>query len=98
MTVTGATYVTIVRILLIPVFVVLAIYYAATVRDGAPVEGYRWAAVTTFIAAAASDGIDGWMARKFNQQSRLGALLDPIADKGLVITALITLSVLEMGY
>lgn len=97
MLITGATYLTMLRILLIPVFVVFAIYYAASVRDGAPVEGFRWAAVATFIVAAASDGIDGWIARRFNQKSRLGAILDPIADKGLVITALITLSVLEWG-
>ena len=95
--ITGATYLTMLRILLIPVFVVLAVYYAASVQNGSPVEGFRWAAVTTFIVAAASDGLDGWIARRFNQKSRLGAVLDPIADKGLVLTALITLSVLEWG-
>ena len=94
---TAATYITLMRLLLVPVFVVLAIYYAESVARGAPHEGFRWSAVTVFIVAAASDGIDGYIARKFNQRSRLGAVLDPIADKGLVLTALLTLSVVQWG-
>src|SRR5260370_25849506 len=38
------------------------------------------------------DGVDGFIARRFNQRSRLGAFLDPIADKGLVITAIVVLA------
>lgn len=89
---TLANQITVVRILLIPVFVVFAVYYAASVRALAPEEWLRWAAVAAFVIAAASDGLDGWIARRFNQRSALGVVLDPIADKGLLVTAIITLS------
>lgn len=92
MAMTVANQITLVRILLIPVFVVFAVYYAAGVRDGAPEAWLRWCAVATFVIAAASDGLDGWIARRFNQRSALGVVLDPIADKGLLLTAIITLS------
>lgn len=88
-----ANAITLVRILLIPVFIGLALYYGKSVESGSPVEGYRWAAVAVFLAASASDWLDGWVARRFNMESRLGSMLDPIADKGLVLSALITLSV-----
>lgn len=90
---TVANQITLVRILLIPVFVVFAVYYSAGVREGAPEEWLRWSAVAVFVLAAASDGLDGWIARRFNQRSALGVVLDPIADKGLLLTAIITLSV-----
>ena len=90
--VTLANQITLVRILLIPVFVVFAVYYSASLRDGAPVEWLHWAAIAAFVVAAASDGLDGWIARRFNQRSALGVVLDPIADKGLLLTAIITLS------
>jgi cardiolipin synthase (CMP-forming) len=77
---------------LIPVFVVFAVYYSASVRAGAPEELLRWAAVAVFVMAAVSDGLDGWIARRFNQRSALGVVLDPIADKGLLLAAIITLS------
>lgn len=89
---TVANQITLVRILLIPVFVVFAVYYSASVREGATEEWLRWAAVAAFVIAAASDGLDGWIARRFNQRSALGVVLDPIADKGLLLTAIITLS------
>lgn len=89
---TLANQITLVRILLIPVFVVLAVYYSESVREGAPQEWLRWCAVVVFVVAAASDGLDGWIARRFNQRSALGVVLDPIADKGLLLAAIITLS------
>ena len=49
-------------------------------------------AAFVFILAAAMDGLDGFLARRFNQRSRLGAVLDPIADKGLVMTAIVLLT------
>jgi CDP-diacylglycerol--glycerol-3-phosphate 3-phosphatidyltransferase len=88
---TLANQITVVRILLIPVFVVFAVYYSASVRAGAAEDWLRWAAVAAFVIAAASDGLDGWIARRFNQRSALGVVLDPIADKGLLLTAIITL-------
>jgi CDP-diacylglycerol--glycerol-3-phosphate 3-phosphatidyltransferase len=89
---TLANQITLARILLIPVFVVFAVYYSASVRAGAPEDWLRWCAVAAFVIAAASDGLDGWIARRFNQRSALGVVLDPIADKGLLLTAIITLS------
>jgi len=89
---TVANQITLVRILLIPVFVVFAVYYSASVRNGMPEDWLRWWAVAAFVIAAASDGLDGWIARRFNQRSALGVVLDPIADKGLLLTAIITLS------
>ncbi len=95
---TLATKITVFRILLIPVFVGLAIYYGESVKAGAPLEAYRWAAIITFTVAAASDALDGYIARHFNQQSRLGTILDPIADKGLMTAAIITLSFTNWGH
>lgn len=90
---TLATQITVLRILLIPVFVLFAVYYGASVARGEPQEALRWAAIGTFVFAAVTDAFDGMVARRFGQESRLGALLDPIADKGLLLTAIITLSV-----
>ena len=90
---TLANQITLVRILLIPVFVVFAVYYSSSVRAGAPEAWLHWCAVASFVIAAASDGLDGWIARRFNQRSALGVVLDPIADKGLLLTAIIVLSV-----
>jgi CDP-diacylglycerol--glycerol-3-phosphate 3-phosphatidyltransferase len=90
--------ITIARILLIPVFVVLAIYYGKTAASGHPDEHLRWATIGVFLLASLSDGIDGWLARRYHLKSRLGAILDPIADKGLMLTAIITLSVTKWPY
>ena len=90
--------ITIGRILLIPVFVVLAIYYGRSAATGHPDETLRLATIGVFLTAALSDGIDGWIARRFHLKSRLGAILDPIADKGLMLTAIITLSVTKWPY
>lgn len=95
---TLANKITIARILLIPVFVLFAVYYGNSVERGQPEEWQRWVAVFVFIFAAATDGIDGWVARKYGQRSRLGAVLDPIADKGLLLTAIITLSFSRWNY
>lgn len=89
---TLANEITIARILLIPVFVLFAVYYGRGVEDGDPREWQRITAIVVFIVASATDGIDGWVARRFGQRSALGAVLDPIADKGLLLTAIITLS------
>jgi CDP-diacylglycerol--glycerol-3-phosphate 3-phosphatidyltransferase len=95
---TTANKITITRILLIPVFVMMAIYYGRGVQRGHPVEWQRWAAIGIFVVAAASDGIDGYIARRFNQRSRLGVVLDPVADKGLLLTGIITLSLSNWAY
>lgn len=85
---TTANKVTIGRILLVPFFVVLVIYY---VNSGN--ETLRWLAVSCFGLAAVSDGIDGFIARHFNQRSELGAVLDPLADKLLLLSGIVLLSI-----
>ena len=89
---TTANKITIVRILLIPVFVTLAIYYGQSIQRNDPQEWERYAAIVVFLIAAASDGLDGYVARRYNQRSSLGVILDPIADKGLLLSGIITLS------
>jgi cardiolipin synthase (CMP-forming) len=95
---TTANKITITRILMIPVFVMMAIYYGRSVQRGEPLEWQRWTAIGVFVAAAASDGIDGYIARRFNQKSQLGVVLDPLADKGLLLSGIITLSVSNWAY
>jgi CDP-diacylglycerol--glycerol-3-phosphate 3-phosphatidyltransferase len=89
---TTANKITILRILLIPVFATLAVYYGQGVKAGSPNEWMRWCTIAVFVIAAASDGLDGYIARRYNQKSALGVVLDPIADKGLLLTAIVTLS------
>jgi cardiolipin synthase (CMP-forming) len=90
--VTLANKITIARLCLIPAFVVLASAYGRSVARGQPADWYRFGAVAVFLAAACSDGLDGFIARRFNQQSRLGSILDPIADKGLITATLLVLA------
>ena len=53
---------------------------------------YRLLAVLSFAVASACDGLDGYVARRFNQRSELGAMLDPLADKLLLVSAIVVLS------
>jgi cardiolipin synthase (CMP-forming) len=85
-------FITIIRLLLIPVFVMCVLYYVTDREGPEPSELLRWWATAIFITAAISDGVDGYIARRFNQRSELGAVLDPLADKLLQVTALILLS------
>jgi cardiolipin synthase (CMP-forming) len=94
---TFASKITITRILMVPVFAVLAIAYGHSVASGMPNETLRWWALGVFVAAASSDGIDGWVARRFNQVSEFGAFIDPIADKALLLTGVVTLSLVDWG-
>src|SRR5690348_8693078 len=84
---TTANKVTILRIVLIPFFVGTAIYY---VRTGN--ELFRMAAILCFVIAAICDGVDGYIARHYKQISELGKILDPLADKLLLVSAIVTLS------
>ena len=90
---TTANKITIVRILMIPAFVTMAIYYGQSMQRGAPLEWMRFTAIAIFLIAAVSDGLDGYVARHYNQRSSLGVILDPIADKGLLLSGIITLSI-----
>jgi cardiolipin synthase len=89
---TIATQITFVRIALIPVFVGFAIYYSRSVASGAAEEWLRYAAIAAFALASLSDAVDGWVARRFRQESKLGRLLDPVADKLLLVAAVLTLT------
>ncbi|MEI9998218.1 MAG: CDP-alcohol phosphatidyltransferase family protein [Verrucomicrobiota bacterium] len=91
---TWATRITILRLLLVPVFVTLILTYNDTDKRE---EVWRWGAIATFALAGISDAIDGYLARHWNQGSALGALLDPIADKLLLLAALVTLSFIPVG-
>ena len=84
---TTANKITILRILLIPFFVVELIYY---VRSGN--ETHRLAALLSFATAAILDGVDGYIARRYNQISELGKVLDPLADKLLLVSGIVALS------
>lgn len=90
---TTANKITLIRILMIPAFVTMAIYYGQSIARGAPLEWQRFAAITIFLVASVSDGLDGYVARRYNQRSSLGVVLDPIADKGLLLSGIITLSI-----
>ncbi len=81
---TLANKITIARLCLIPIFGIFAWKYGTSVARGRPAECVRVIAAFVFIIIAAMDVLDGFIARRFNQRSRLGAILDPIADKGLV--------------
>jgi CDP-diacylglycerol--glycerol-3-phosphate 3-phosphatidyltransferase len=80
--------ITIVRILCAPIFLWLLL--ADSGENGA----LRWIAAALFIVAIASDGIDGYIARKYEIVTDLGKLLDPIADKVLTGCAFVGLSIL----
>ena len=68
------------RMALIPVFASLLFY------------GYGATALVVFLVAGISDGLDGFIARRFKQESELGTIIDPIADKLLMTTAFIILT------
>ena len=53
-----------------------------------------WAAIILFVTAALTDFVDGYLARRWNQMTKLGAMLDPIADKAMVVIALAVLMAL----
>jgi CDP-diacylglycerol--glycerol-3-phosphate 3-phosphatidyltransferase len=84
---TTANKVTILRILLIPFFVVEVLYYVQTAN-----ETHRLVAILCFAVAAICDGVDGYIARRYNQISELGTILDPLADKLLLVSAVVVLS------
>src|SRR3989441_9783694 len=90
---TTANKITILRILLIPFFVVEVLYY---VKDGH--EVHRLLAICSFAAAAICDGVDGYIARRYNQRSELGAILDPLADKLLLVSGIVVLSFEHQPY
>ncbi len=89
MKLTLANQITIMRILLIAPFVIFMIKAAGGVDGG---RYYRYGALLIFIFMCVSDVIDGYLARAMRQTTRLGAFLDPMADKLLVTCACILLA------
>ena len=82
---TAANQLTILRMLLIPAFVILLMY------------GYRGWALLTFFTAGVTDMLDGLIARHTGQKTELGAWLDPMADKLLLVTMFVVLTLPEIG-
>jgi len=78
--VTVPNMLTVFRMVLIPVFVTLLFYQRFVL------------ALAVFVIAGLTDGLDGILARRFQQESQLGTVLDPIADKLMMVTAFIVLS------
>jgi len=68
------------RMVLIPIFVSLLFYQKF------------WLALAIFVLAGVTDGLDGLLARRFAQESQLGTVLDPIADKLMLVTSFVVLS------
>jgi cardiolipin synthase (CMP-forming) len=56
-------------------------------------SGEMWIAFLLFLAAGVSDAVDGFLAKRFNMQSELGAYLDPLADKALIVSIYLTLGI-----
>ena len=77
---TLANQVTLGRLLLVPVLVILVVY------------GYNGWALITFVVAGVTDGLDGLIARRAGQRTSLGALLDPMADKLLLVSTFVVLT------
>jgi len=76
------------RIAAVPV-VVLCLYFQEVPRNG---EWLRWVALAVFVAAAVTDILDGYLARKWGEFTSFGRMLDPIADKLLVSSCLLMLA------
>lgn len=89
-----ANKITIARMLLIPLFILFFAEYPLWLTENNRFFGFiqedgRYIALAVFILASATDKLDGYIARKYNQITNLGKLLDPLADKLLISVALI---------
>ncbi|KAB7613976.1 CDP-diacylglycerol--glycerol-3-phosphate 3-phosphatidyltransferase [Amylibacter sp. SFDW26] len=75
---------TLIRLLAAPGVAIMFLYFARPLAD--------WYAMILFILASVTDFLDGYLARKWKQESRFGAMMDPIADKAMVIIALVIIT------
>jgi cardiolipin synthase len=82
---TTANQLTLLRMLLIPAFVILVVY------------GHLGWALVVFATAGVTDGLDGLIARRAGQKTQLGAWLDPAADKLLLVTTFVVLTMPDLG-
>ena len=84
---------TLLRVILIPIFIVFFILGCSYNYDYTYINIYRLIAAIIFVIASITDYFDGKIARKYNLITNFGKLMDPLADKMLVITALFLLSI-----
>jgi cardiolipin synthase (CMP-forming) len=89
---TLANRITIIRILAIPFFILLLIYYSSGFAKSQGVALLRWAATGIFLGIFLLDAVDGYVARIRSEITGLGTILDPLADKAVLLSALILLS------
>src|SRR5712692_4956857 len=82
---------TLLRIFFVPLLVAALVQEDVTVRIQDVVITNEWLALAIFLTAAATDLLDGYLARRWGQVTTIGTLLDPIADKLLISAALISL-------
>lgn len=75
---------TILRLLAAPAVAIMFLYFNRPLAD--------WFALILFVTAAFTDFLDGYLARAWKQESKLGTMLDPIADKAMVIIALVVIT------
>jgi CDP-diacylglycerol--glycerol-3-phosphate 3-phosphatidyltransferase len=75
---------TVLRLLAAPGVAIMFLYFHRPWAD--------WFALTLFVGAAITDWLDGYLARLWKQQSRFGAMLDPIADKAMVLIAIMVIT------
>lgn len=75
---------TLLRLLAAPGVVLMFLYFSRPYAD--------WFALILFIVAAVTDFVDGYLARAWKQESKFGAMLDPIADKAMVVIALVVIT------
>lgn len=90
--ITVATWVTISRLAGAFFFILLLTYHTMALKQGADDSIYRPAALILFLLVAVTDFVDGWLARRRGEITPLGTLLDPVADKLLVVSSLIFLT------
>ncbi|MGZ2256516.1 CDP-diacylglycerol--glycerol-3-phosphate 3-phosphatidyltransferase [Roseobacter sp. A03A-229] len=83
MTLTLPNILTIVRLVAAPMVAVMFLYFTRPYAD--------WFALVLFVSAAITDWFDGYLARAWKQETKLGAMLDPIADKAMVVIALMVI-------
>ncbi len=78
----------------IPNFITIGRLFLVPLTVWLIVSGEAAAAFWVFVIAGISDGVDGFIARQFNQRSDLGAYLDPLADKALLVSIYVVFSIL----